>query len=342
MPEKHSQILKNEAIKLVHEGKTDTEISALLGISTTSLRMLRRKNNLPSSDGDKKRMYSVEQINDVIDLIREEVPIGEIAKHTGVNHSKIRRIHKDELRQGNPLPDIVKGVAIRSKYSDEELIELAYLNPGYGFKRFVSFLSVSENHCLQLFFDFKGFTNDEEDLYQFLQDEAHGSMVTKEDYREITGRRYSPKGTGLSTSKVSGSKRGGNLKPIFLPPQIFNWGEIKMKSFHNRTETDPVPSKPASMELSSINELTRKDLEVASASADEMTKDVEKRDLPRELMEINDWVDETIAAKGFIQAQEDREDFILRTGAGATKFNKWMKRSGLVFNKKSGHWTQWD
>jgi len=338
MPEKHSQVLKNEAIKLVHEGKTDTEISALLGVSTNSLRTLRRKNNLPPSDGDKKRMYSVEQINDVIDLIREEVPIGEIAKHTGVNSSKIKRIHKDELRQGNPLPNIVKGVAIRSKYSDEELIELAYLNPGYGFRRFVSFLSISEKHCLGLFSDYKDFTNDEEDLYDHLQNETNGTMVTIEDYREITGRRYSPKGTGLSTSKAPGSKRGGRLKPIFLPPQIFNWGGIKLKHFQSRTETDPVPPKATSVDLPSINELIIKDLEATSATADEMTKDVVEDGLTRELMEVNDWIDQTIAAKGYIQSQEDREDFILRTGAGATKFNKWMKRSGLIFNKKSGHW----
>ena len=38
--------------------------------------------------------------------------------------------------------------------------------------------------------------------------------------------------------------------------------------------------------------------------------------------------------------EEDREDFILRTGAGATKFNKWMKKAGLFFNKQTGRWTR--
>ena len=31
----------------------------------------------------------------------------------------------------------------------------------------------------------------------------------------------------------------------------------------------------------------------------------------------------------------------INTGAGATKFNKWMKKAGLVFNKQTGRWTRW-
>ena len=59
-------------------------------------------------------------------------------------------------------------------------------------------------------------------------------------------------------------------------------------------------------------------------------------------MSINDWIDQTLDVKGYIQAQEDREDFIIATGAGATKFNKWMKKAGLAFNKQSGQWTRWE
>ena len=46
---------------------------------------------------------------------------------------------------------------------------------------------------------------------------------------------------------------------------------------------------------------------------------------------------QTLAVKGYIQVlQEDREDFIIgQPGAGATKFNKWMKKAGLAFNKQS-------
>jgi hypothetical protein len=103
---------------------------------------------------------------------------------------------------------------------------------------------------------------------------------------------------------------------------------------------NPVPPKPASMDYSSVNELIRKDLEETGATADEMTKVVEEGGLTGGLMDINDWIDQTLAAKEYIQAQEDREDFILRTGAGATKFNKWMKKAGLYFNKQTGRWTR--
>ena len=103
---------------------------------------------------------------------------------------------------------------------------------------------------------------------------------------------------------------------------------------------NPVPPKPASMDLTSMNELIRKDLEVTGATADEMVKAVEEGGLSGGLMDINDWIDQTLAAKDYIQAQEDREDFILRTGAGATKFNKWMKKAGLFFNKQTGRWTR--
>jgi len=293
MPAKYSAAVKNEAMRLAREGKIDTEIFSILGVSTTTLRNWRRQNNIASSDGDKKRLHSVEQINDVIDLIREEVWIGEIETQTGVNRRKIREIHNEERKDGNPLPDLVKGTAVRSKYSDEELIELAYQNPGYGFKRFVSFLSISEKHCLQLFFEFKNFTNEEEDLYQYLQDESYGTMVTRKDFQKITGKKYSPKGSGLALTKASGNRKGVNSKHIFLPPQIFNWGEITKKIYRNTAEAV-----------------------------------------------ILHWIQRKLSEKGYLSSQEDCDDFVSATGTGATKFNKWMKRANLVFNKKTGKWTE--
>ena len=73
-----------------------------------------------------------------------------------------------------------------------------------------------------------------------------------------------------------------------------------------------------------------------------MAQAAEQSVLTSGLMSIDDWIDQTLAAKGYIQAQEDREDFILRTGAGATKFNKWMKKAGLYFNKQTGRWSRWE
>jgi hypothetical protein len=104
----------------------------------------------------------------------------------------------------------------------------------------------------------------------------------------------------------------------------------------------PVPPKPASLDFSTVNQMIQQDLKDTGASADEVSKAVEESDLVGGLMEINEWIDKKLDAKDYIQAQEDREDFILRTGAGATKFNKWMKKAGLYFNKQTGRWTRWE
>ena len=65
------------------------------------------------------------------------------------------------------------------------------------------------------------------------------------------------------------------------------------------------------MDFSSVSDLIRRDLEQTGATADEMTRVVEESVVAGGLMDINDWIDQTLAAKDYIQAQEDREDFIL-------------------------------
>ena len=104
----------------------------------------------------------------------------------------------------------------------------------------------------------------------------------------------------------------------------------------------PVSRQPKKKAPSSVTEVMIRDLESTGASADELEAAVESSKLSGVLMSIDDWIDQTIAAKGYIQAQEHREEFIIATGAGATKFNKWMKKAGLVFNKQTGRWTRWE
>jgi hypothetical protein len=104
----------------------------------------------------------------------------------------------------------------------------------------------------------------------------------------------------------------------------------------------PVVKPPQKDESKSIADLMRRDLESAGASAEELEAALQSSTLTGVLMSIDEWIDQTIAAKGYIQAQEDREEFIIATGAGATKFNKWMKKAGLRFNKQTGRWTRWE
>ncbi len=116
----------------------------------------------------------------------------------------------------------------------------------------------------------------------------------------------------------------------------------KIKIIEGKSPRDAVPPKPAASNYESIEQLIKRDLERTGASADAMAEAAKASTISAGLMSINDWIDQTLAAKGYIQAQEDREDFILRTGAGATKFNKWMKKAGLYFNKQTGRWTHFD
>ena len=218
---KYSQKLKKEAIMQMLEGLTNNEISKALDISRTTLYDWRKKEGLPPSSGGKKS-YTIEQINDVIDMVRDEFTLGEIEKKTGVARSRIKKIHTEEIRTGNPLPSIKLGFARRAKYSDEELIDLALLNRGYGFNRFVEFLAVSNHFVFDLFQEFKEFTG--EDPYQVLQDVSNHTLVKELQYREITGNKQLPVGFGRGTGPRASGENKGNHKIIPLPPQIFFWG----------------------------------------------------------------------------------------------------------------------
>ena len=114
----------------------------------------------------------------------------------------------------------------------------------------------------------------------------------------------------------------------------------RISIIEDKAPRNPVPPKPAGLNYSDVSKIIQKDLDDTNQSADEVTQQVEASPLTGGLMDIHEWINQTIAAKGYIQAQEDREDFILQTGAGATKFNKWMKKAGLYFNKQTGRWTR--
>lgn len=57
-----------------------------------------------------------------------------------------------------------------------------------------------------------------------------------------------------------------------------------------------------------------------------------------EINPIIDWIIQRVNLNGYITRQSDLYEFAEQTGAGKTKFNKWMNKAGLTFDKYSGRW----
>ena len=110
----------------------------------------------------------------------------------------------------------------------------------------------------------------------------------------------------------------------------------------NRGPRDPIVAPPSKSSADAVADSVTREIEATGAAASQISASMESSKLSGTLMEIDDWIEKTLKEKGYIQAQEHRENFIIATGAGATKFNKWMKKAGLYFNKQSGKWTRWE
>ena len=224
MPVEHPEELRNEAISLIKDGLTNAEISKVLGVHRETISNWRKKAGLAPSKGGPKP-YTIDQINDVIDLIRDDFTLGDIVKKTGVTRSRVKSIHKEEIKSGNQLPELKLGFSRSTKYSDEELINLAFQNPGFGFNEFCQELGISKAYCFDLFDEFKKYFG--EDPYAILQSTEKHKLVKAAEYLQITGKKYLPPGYGHTNgNKLKGSNRNMH-KLVPLPPQEFNWGSIK-------------------------------------------------------------------------------------------------------------------
>ena len=105
---------------------------------------------------------------------------------------------------------------------------------------------------------------------------------------------------------------------------------------------ETVPLRPLVTRKESVQDMVEEESQRLSASAAKIEKETQADDEAGGLMSVDEWIKITLDRKGYIQSQEDREEFIIKTGAGATKFNKWLRRAGLVFNKQTGRWTKYD
>ena len=138
-------------------------------------------------------------------------------------------------------------------YSDEELIQLVILNPGFGIDRLLKKIYSNKNkrlaekrfYLVELLNNYKEEYG--EDLFEMIQTTDYSKMVTEKKYKEITGEKYVPKGSGRSTSRGSklskGYGLGHNLKFDHLPniqlhPQNFDWGEVVPLDKKTSTEYD--------------------------------------------------------------------------------------------------------
>ena len=130
------------------------------------------------------------------------------------------------------------------KYTDEELIQLISLNPGFGLDRLIKQILPGSDadkrrdiryDIIQLLAEYKKEFGD--DLYAEIQNPDYIQYVTENEYKEITGEKYLPQGRYLGRSTSRSSKlsdgfgkghntRGGAMANIPLPPQTFEWGAI--------------------------------------------------------------------------------------------------------------------
>jgi len=126
----------------------------------------------------------------------------------------------------------------RQTYSDDELIQLMFLNPGFGFLHFMKEVSRTDTDKLgQRLLDIIEIVKETKgvDLFAHLQNPDSMQNVPVIDWYEHSGTPHSPKGQGRSTGQGSSRRQmtdrrkagarnvGRKIKVSLLE---FNWGNI--------------------------------------------------------------------------------------------------------------------
>ena len=236
----------NESLSLIDKGLRNHEITEVLGINNYYLSKIRERHGRLKSGGNNP-VYTEDMKQRMIDLLREGHTSFEISRILGVKVGTLRAWRRREIDKGNNLPMFEKAPIppppVNTKYSDEEIIELIVLNPGFGLDRMVKILYPKAKNIGEIRFritellnEFKEFTG--EDLYGLIQSPDFSTLVTESEYMEITGQSRVPRGHGRATggrpSKTSdtygkGVRKIKQNRDIPLPPQTFNWGPYRLK-----------------------------------------------------------------------------------------------------------------
>ena len=125
-----------------------------------------------------------------------------------------------------------------SKYTGEEVIALARLNPGFGIRRMATQLYPSREPnevASKITLILKEHEEETgERLFEDLQSTEFSQMVTENEYLRITGKNI-PRGHGRRAGRNRGGQRVNRdakhkMTMIPLPPQEFNWGDITPES----------------------------------------------------------------------------------------------------------------
>ena len=193
--------------------------------------------------------YSDGEREDVIQLLLDGKTPEQASEITGINKNTIiwwRTNHKrqtgitfpshhKERTTSTDGPRIGKELLQKFLYTDEEIIELVRINPGFGIDRFVKIIYPRRKSVSRMRYRITMLLNDHcsvtgEDLYELLQSPDYSTLVSEREYKEITGERNVPRGQGRAaggrTSKLTRmNPTGTHGKTISFPPQEFNWGE---------------------------------------------------------------------------------------------------------------------
>jgi len=131
------------------------------------------------------------------------------------------------------------------KFNPDDIIRLALANTGYGYIRFLRMLDSTGNssgkarargRVLRLFELHKLETG--VDIYDGLQDNSNHRLVTRGEWKEITGGTFYPSGYGGQGGRTPKPERKRDREDsrqvrIPLPPQNFHWLNVPKTGSHN-------------------------------------------------------------------------------------------------------------